>query len=154
MKNNESSYVHDCYCCTNQIGPLQLTRITVQDTIATFGVATQNRFSHSATYLKEDGPVSWSSGQSFWLLIMRSRFRFSVLPWGFFLEGEDSHGLGSSVKLWFKTPPYTSYSYFTIHLIGTTKLRLMGVTTSEVGYTSATIGWGDHEVYKGHVVAL
>jgi hypothetical protein len=30
----------------------------------------------------------------------------------------------------------------------------MGVTTSEVGYTSATTGRGDHEVHKGHVVAL
>jgi hypothetical protein len=27
-----------------------------------------------------DRPASWSSGQSFWLLIMRSRVR---LPWGF-----------------------------------------------------------------------
>jgi hypothetical protein len=30
----------------------------------------------------------------------------------------------------------------------------MGVPTSEVGYTSATAGRGDHEVHKGHVVAL
>jgi hypothetical protein len=30
----------------------------------------------------------------------------------------------------------------------------MGVPASEVGYTSATIGRGDHEVHKGHVVAL
>jgi hypothetical protein len=30
----------------------------------------------------------------------------------------------------------------------------MGVPTSEVGYTSATAGMGDHEVYKGHVVAV
>jgi hypothetical protein len=30
----------------------------------------------------------------------------------------------------------------------------MGVPTSEVGYTSATTRRGDHEVYKGHVVAL
>jgi hypothetical protein len=30
----------------------------------------------------------------------------------------------------------------------------MGVQTSEVGYTSATIGRGDHEVHKGYVVAL
>jgi hypothetical protein len=27
----------------------------------------------------------------------------------------------------------------------------MGVLTSEVGYTSATTGRGDHEVHKGHV---
>jgi hypothetical protein len=30
----------------------------------------------------------------------------------------------------------------------------MGVPTSEVGYISATTGRGDHEVHKGHVVAL
>jgi hypothetical protein len=30
----------------------------------------------------------------------------------------------------------------------------MGVPTSEVGYTSATTGRGEHEVNKGHVVAL
>jgi hypothetical protein len=30
----------------------------------------------------------------------------------------------------------------------------MGVPTSEVGYTSATTGSGDHEVHKGHVVAV
>jgi hypothetical protein len=30
----------------------------------------------------------------------------------------------------------------------------MGVPTSEVGYTSATTGRGDHEPIKGHVVAL
>jgi hypothetical protein len=30
----------------------------------------------------------------------------------------------------------------------------MGVPPSEVGYTSATTGRGDHEVHKGHVVAL
>jgi hypothetical protein len=30
----------------------------------------------------------------------------------------------------------------------------MGVPTSEVGYTLARAGRGDHEVHKGHVVAL
>jgi hypothetical protein len=30
----------------------------------------------------------------------------------------------------------------------------MGVPNSEVGYNSATTGRGDHEVHKGHVVAL
>jgi hypothetical protein len=37
-------------------------------------------------------PASWSSGQSFWLLIMKCRVLFPALPWGFFLEGKDSHG--------------------------------------------------------------
>jgi hypothetical protein len=30
----------------------------------------------------------------------------------------------------------------------------MGAPSLEVGYTSATTGRGDHEVHKGHVVAL
>jgi hypothetical protein len=30
----------------------------------------------------------------------------------------------------------------------------MGVSTSDVSYTSATTGMGDHEVHKEHVVAL
>jgi hypothetical protein len=79
----------------------------------------------------------------------------SILPWGFFLEGEDfddGHGLGSLVELRVKAPPGTSY--ITIHLIGTTLLRFMGVSTSEVGYSSATIGRGNHEVHKGQVMAL
>jgi hypothetical protein len=55
---------------------------------------------------------------------MRSRVRFPVLPWGFFLEGEDPHGdymygLGSLVELRFKAPPGTSFKFITIHLIGT-----------------------------------
>jgi hypothetical protein len=61
-------------------------------------------------------PAWWSSGQSFWLLIMRSRVRFPILPWGFFREGEDphgDHGLGSLVEFRFKAPPGTSYSYIT-----------------------------------------
>jgi hypothetical protein len=88
---------------------------------------------------------------------MSSRVRFPVLPWGLFLEGEDphgDHGLGSLVERRSKAPPGTSYSYITIHLIGTTYLRLLGVPSLEVGYTSATTGRGVHEIHKGHVVAL
>jgi hypothetical protein len=76
---------------------------------------------------------------------------------GIFLEGEDSHDyhrLGSLVEHRFKAPPGTSYSNITFHFIGTTQLRLMGVPTSEVGYTSATTRRVGHEVHKGHVVAL
>jgi hypothetical protein len=88
---------------------------------------------------------------------MRSWVQFPVLPWEFFLEAEDSHGdhgLGSLAELRFKAPPGTSYSYITIHLIRATQLCLMGIPTSEVDYTSATTGRKDHEVHKGHVVAL
>jgi hypothetical protein len=82
---------------------------------------------------------------------MRYRVRFPVLPWGFFLEGEGSHGdygLGSLVELRFKAPHGTSY--ITIHFIRTTQLRLMGFPTSEVGFTSATT----KKSFKGHAVAL
>jgi hypothetical protein len=71
---------------------------------------------------------------------MRSRVQFPVLPWEFFLEGEDSyddHGLGSFVEFRFKAP-----------------LCLMGVPTSEVSYPSATTGRGVHKVHKRHVVAF
>ena len=60
----------------------------------------------------------WSSGQSFWLLIMRSRVRFPVLPWEFLLEGEDSrgdHGLGRLVDFRFKAPPGNTSSYINTH---------------------------------------
>ena len=33
-------------------------------------------------------PASWSSGQSLWLLIMRSRVRLPALPWVFSLKGK------------------------------------------------------------------
>jgi hypothetical protein len=45
---------------------------------------------------------------------MRSRVRLPVLPWGLFLEGEDSrgeHGLGSLVELRFKTLWYFIFIY-------------------------------------------
>jgi hypothetical protein len=86
--------------------------------------------------------------------------RFPVLPflpWRFFPEGEDSHGdygLGSLVELRFMASPGPSYSWITIHLIRTMYLCLMGVPTSEVGYSSAITGRGEHKVHKGHVMAL
>ena len=33
-------------------------------------------------------PASWCSGQSLWLLTMRSRVRFPALPWEFSLKGK------------------------------------------------------------------
>ena len=76
-------------------------------------------------------PASWSSGQSLWLLIMRSRVRFPALPWvfslkgkipgstvGIFLEGKDSHGdhgLGRLVECRFKAPPGTTSFSITTH---------------------------------------
>ena len=58
-------------------------------------------------------PASWSSGQSLWLLIMRSRVRFPALP-----EGEDfhgDHGLGRWVEFRFKAPPGTTSPSITTH---------------------------------------
>jgi len=70
---------------------------------------------------------------------------------GIFLEGEDSrsdHGLGRLVEFRFNGPPGTTSSYITIHIIGTTELRLMGVPASEVRYTPAIPRMEDHEVHK------
>jgi len=70
---------------------------------------------------------------------------------GIFSEGEDSrchHGLGRLVEFRFKGPPGTTSSYITTHIIGSTLPRLMGVPTSEVGYTSAMPRREDHEVHK------
>ena len=70
---------------------------------------------------------------------------------GIFPEGEDSrgdHGLGRLVEFRFKGPPGTTSSYITTHIIGTTKPRLMGVPTSEVGYTPAMPRREDHVVHK------
>ena len=70
---------------------------------------------------------------------------------GIFPEGEDSHGdpgLGRLVEFRFMGPPGTSSSYITTHIIRTTYPRLMGVPTSEVGYTSAMPRREDHEVHK------
>jgi hypothetical protein len=78
---------------------------------------------------------------------MRSRVRFPVLPWGFFLEGEGSHGdhgLGSLVELRFM-------ALLVLH-IQISPSTSSGVPTSEVGYTSASTG--DHEVHKGYVVVF
>jgi hypothetical protein len=47
-------------------------------------------------------PASWLCGQNFWLLAMRSRVRFPVLPWKFSFTGEDphsDHGLGGLQNL-------------------------------------------------------
>jgi len=70
---------------------------------------------------------------------------------GIFPEGEDSrgdHGLGKLVEFRFKVPPGTTSSYITTHIIGTKYQRLMGVPTSEVGYTPAMPRKEDHEFHK------
>jgi hypothetical protein len=62
-------------------------------------------------------PALWSSGQ------FPTTDHEVPGSWGFFLEREDPHSdhvLGSLVEIRFKVPPGTSYSYITIHLIGTT----------------------------------
>jgi len=65
--------------------------------------------------------ASWSSGQSLFLLIMRSWVRFPAV--GIFSEGEDSrgdHGLSRLVEFRFKSSPGTTSSYITTHINGTT----------------------------------
>jgi hypothetical protein len=78
---------------------------------------------------------------------MRTRVRFAVLLWRFFIEGEvshDDHGSGSLVEFRFKAPSCTSS---TIYLIGKTEVRPISFPTTDFGYISATTGRGDHDVY-------
>jgi hypothetical protein len=114
-------------------------------------------------------PASWSSGQRFLLLIMRSRVRLPVMSFWFFLEVEyphSGHGLGSLVELRFKVPPGTSYPYITIHSISIyhhpLHIHISPSTSSgQRNFASwasqpqeSVTGRGDHEVHKGHVVAV
>jgi hypothetical protein len=118
----------------------------------------RDKVSHLFRTTSSVWPASWSSDQIFRLLIMRPRLRFPVLPWGFFLEGEDSHGnhgLGSLVEVRFEVPSW--YFIFVYHHPphrdnvtaphGRPNLR------SRLHFSHKT-GRGDHEVHKGHVVAL
>jgi len=57
--------------------------------------------------------------------------------------------VGSSVRVFCRAcHRLISYAYIS------QCLHLMGVPTSEVGYTAAMPRREDHEVHKGHVVAL
>ena len=62
--------------------------------IGTSGVRMQNAYCSRKSVTKrcmshhKVWPASWSSGQSLWLLIMRSRVRFPALPWEFSLKGK------------------------------------------------------------------
>jgi hypothetical protein len=75
---------------------------------------------------------------------MRYRVRFPVLPQGFLLKGEDSHGdhgLGSSVELRFKTPPGT--------LIKTDKLLLYRgkfALCPEIQNKHINAVWAEHRI--------
>jgi hypothetical protein len=96
-------------------------------------------------------------GQSFWLLIMRSWARFPVLPWGFFLEGEDphgDHGLGSLVELRFKAPSchFIPIYHHPPHRDNVTVPHGHPNIRSRLHFSHN--GRGDHKVHKGHLVAL
>jgi len=67
-------------CCIETFKPGTSTQSSIKGTLTTdayFPTANNNMM----------GPVSWFSGQSFWLLIMRSQVRFPALPWEFSLKG-------------------------------------------------------------------
>jgi hypothetical protein len=103
-------------------------------------------------------PASWSSCQSFWLLIMRSRVRFSVLPWGVFLEVEDfhgDHGLGSLVELTLR-PLLVLHIYISQSTSSGQRNCASRAFQPQKSLTfrPQPAGGGDHEVHKGHVVAL
>jgi hypothetical protein len=89
---------------------------------------------------------------------MGSRVRFPVLPWGFFLEGEDhhgDHGLGSLVEFRFKVPPGTSSSYISPSTSSGQRNRASRASQPQKSVTlRPQPGRGDHEAIKGHVVAM
>jgi hypothetical protein len=100
-------------------------------------------------------PASWCSGHRFWLLIMRFRVRFSVLPWGFFLEGEvplGDHRLGSLVELSLRPLLVLHISPSTSS--GQSNCASWASQTQKSVILQPQPGGGDHEVHKGHVVAM
>jgi hypothetical protein len=102
--------------------------------------------------------VSWLGGQSFWLLTMRYRVRFPVLPWKFSLAGEhphSDHGLGSLQNLGFRpllilqTHIYYPHSHYRDNVTvpyGHPKLR----SRLHFGYNQEGGPWSLY----GHVVAF
>ena len=78
-----------CHCYTNNAAPLQVNSAAfICNLISDFYI----------NLVQINRPTSWSSGQDLCLLIVRSRVRFPVLLWEFFLAWKDSrgdHGLGS-----------------------------------------------------------
>jgi hypothetical protein len=95
-------------------------------------------------------PASWLGGHSFSLLSMRSRVRFPVLPWEFYLAGEDpqsDNGLGSLYSLGLR--PHLvlhAHTYHPSHHRDNVTAPY-GRPTSEVGYISSTTRRWDHEIY-------
>jgi len=76
---------------------------------------------------------------------------------GIFREGEDfhdDHGLGRLVEFRFKAPPDTTSSSITTHTPLGHRNCASWASQPQVGYTPAMPRREDHEVHKGHVVAL
>ena len=79
-----------CHCnqlisfCLFWHGWQRLWVLTLRWTLNIRGNFTRGQH-NSKVWLFRKWPASWSSGQSFWLLITRSRVRFPALPWEFSL---------------------------------------------------------------------
>jgi hypothetical protein len=73
---------------------LMLVKIFVQTLLEEFIITFFSRLQFNSSTEYSKGPALWSSGQSSWLQIKRSRVRFPALP-DFFLRSSGS-GTGST----------------------------------------------------------
>ena len=86
-------------------------------------------------------PALWSSGQSLWLLIMRSRVQFPA-------------GLGRLVEFRFKGPPGTTSSSITTHIIGDNVTAPHGRPTLRSRLHSCHAQERGSRSPQGHLVAM
>jgi hypothetical protein len=103
-------------------------------------------------------PASWLDGRTCWLLAMRSRIPFPVLPWEFSLIAEDphsDHGLGSLYNLGLSSLPVLlahTYHHHSHHRGNLTPLYGRSNLRSRLHFAHYQEG-GPRSLY-GHVVAL
>jgi hypothetical protein len=111
---------------------------------------------YQVLYMQTNRPASWLCGQNFWLLAMRSRVRFPVLPWEFSLAREDphsDHGLGSLYNLCLRPLLlHHADSYHHSHHRGNVSAPY-GRPNLRSRLYSATTGRKTRSLY-GHVLAL
>ena len=97
---------YTCGCCNGKINHKiwfllhepPTHKITIFQSVTLRSLVDMFRRFEIYDFTSKTWPASWSSGQGLCLLIMKSRVRFPVLPWEFFLARKDSrgdHGLGS-----------------------------------------------------------
>ena len=103
-------------------------------------------------------PASWSSGQSFWLLIIEVPGSIPGSTVGIFFEGEDSrgdHGVGRLVDFSLKAPPGTTSSSITTHTPSGQRNCASWASQPQKSVTLLSCPGGrTTKSTKGHVMAL